>query len=650
MPNTFRPVLSFDADDDSRQTFGYLMTSQPSASDSLPQVATSTGSAVLVDALIFRQKTPSDAAPLRHATSILPTAASRVASIYEIILEICKIACELWRPDYVVAARLITVSRFISEIALDVLWERQTSLAPLFRTIPRVERRSVRLRRYFDGREIYDLDDIDPDLTTLETVPVLKIPCDHQRANDDSETSGVHDHEHGWDEDSGGQEAPDDGNSDYSSESERSDDDACEEEDCDPNQLELTDDEYETFNRYATRIRAFEHTKYGHWELDRLLIDRALMFAVLRRGPLLPRARVIRLSRRMLLPVHGDHLIDLEQPLADGHAALVVRRDVNSCHAGQLCPLARMREVTMAPDCHLELLSHLRNLPLLEKLHLIAVPRLRKSIGQCSLKTGFRTLRWLGISGTSRYEDARLILSQMSSQPLRLRVFIHQSCRKPTVSANHIPAYNLFRELRARLDPEYLEDLTVTTARCSHQESARPMFADLGAFPNVKEACVDLADSPIVDVDEVLDVLTHAWPALQRLYICNDPSPGTQYRHIRDPYLATRRYATLGGLSPLAQRCPRLRILSIPLRVDEDIPRPLERDSDHVLITRQVGIDVGKADVGAKAVEVAAFLASIFPSVQFICAWNAVAAVDERWKGVARLINQAGETPSKALE
>ncbi|TRM64647.1 hypothetical protein BD626DRAFT_583103 [Schizophyllum amplum] len=626
------------------------MASRPSASGSTPQVATLTGSAVPMDALDPLQKTPPHATALDNAIFILPTAASRVASIYEIILEICKIACELWRPDYVVAARMITVSRFISDIALDVLWERQTSLAPLFRTIPRVERRSVRLRRYFDGREIYDLDDIDPDLTTLETVPVLKIPCDHQRANDDSETSGVHDHEHGWDEDSGGQEAPDDGKSDYSSESERSDDDACEEEDCDPDQLELTDDEYETFNRYATRIRAFENTKYGHWELDRLLIDRALLFAVLRRGPLLPRARVIRLSRRMLLPVHGDHLIDLEQPLADGHAALVVRRDVNSCYAGQLCPLARMREVTMPPDRHLEVLSHLRNLPLLEKLHFIGVPRLSKSIGRRPLQIGFRTLRSLGISGTSRHEDARLILSQMSSQPLRLRAFFHHSRRKPALSTNHTPTHDLFRELRARLDLEYLEYLTVTTARCPHHESAALMFSDLSAFPNVHEVCVYLADSPTVDVDEVLDVLTRAWPALKRIYIRNDPSPGIQYRHLEDPDLATRRHATLTGLSPFAQRCPHLSVLSVPLRVGEDVPRPLEHDSAHLLMTRQVGIDVGKGDVGAKAVEVAAFLASIFPSVQFICAWNAVAAVDERWKGVARLINQAGETPSKALE
>ncbi|TRM57097.1 hypothetical protein BD626DRAFT_516415, partial [Schizophyllum amplum] len=235
----------------------------------------------------------------------------------------------------------------------------------------------------------------------------------------------------------------------------------------------------------------------------------------------------------------------------------------------------------------------------------------------------------------------------MSSQPLRLRAFLHRSCQRPSVSTDldHTPAHDLFRELRARLDPGYLEDLAVTTARCRHHESAREMFADLCAFPNVHEACVNLAGSPVVDVDEVLDVLTHAWPALRKFSLENDPFPDIEHQDFQDPYMETRRYATLAGLSPLARRCPRLRILSIPLRVDEDhIPRPLEHDTAHLSVARQVGIDVGKAVVGDKAVEVAAFLVSIFPSVQFVSACDAVATVDDGWKNVEHLINQAGET------
>ncbi|TRM55751.1 hypothetical protein BD626DRAFT_523016, partial [Schizophyllum amplum] len=214
--------------------------------------------------------------------------------------------------------------------------------------------------------------------------------------------------------------------------------------------------------------------------------------------------------------------------------------------------------------------------------------------------------------------------------PLRLRAFLHRSCQRPSVSTDldHTPAHDLFRELRARLDPGYLEDLAVTTAR----------------------SCVNLAGSPVVDVDEVLDVLTHAWPALRKFSLENDPFPDIEHQDFQDPYMETRRYATLAGLSPLARRCPRLRILSIPLRVDEDhIPRPLEHDTAHLSVARQVGIDVGKAVVGDKAVEVAAFLVSIFPSVQFVSACDAVATVDDGWKNVEHLINQAGsllETPS----
>ncbi|TRM57098.1 hypothetical protein BD626DRAFT_574917 [Schizophyllum amplum] len=535
------------------------------------------------------------------------------------------------------------VSRFVSDIALDVLWEKQTSLAPLFQTIPRVTRRVVKWRRYYEGWEFFDSDEPDSEIVQRT---VLKIPCSHQlggdegpeleNAIDDGPGDGVRDDNACVEEDSAEEESVED-ETDSGSDSDVSEDDCCLEDDCDPDDLEFTDAEYERFMHYARRIRSFDAQLRNGWFSRKIFIDNALLFAALRRGPILPRVRSIRLHKRKDLFRDGDHVFEVDRPSPDGYGEVIVH-DMQAT-LGQLCPLAHIRDVTLPPDRDLYVLADLRDLPFLETLHLTHCRRISKAASPA--RAGFRALRSLSISGTSRLDHARTILSRLSSEPLRLRAFSHRNKHDMVSAADCKSAHDLFRELRARLDLEYLEQLTVSTPRCILYEPARSLLKDLCAFPNVRVANIRLAHSPGIDVDEVLDVITSAWPSLEKIFIQNNPNESFRHALLEDPNSETRRHGSLTGLAPLALRCPRLTVVSVPLQIRSEsraIPRPLEPAVANVFATRHIGVDVGQGDVGNRVDEVAAFIASLFPSLRFISACDAGSEVIERWEEVERKV------------
>ncbi|TRM64651.1 hypothetical protein BD626DRAFT_492569 [Schizophyllum amplum] len=586
-----------------------------------------------------------------HATALAFTplsAATRVASIYEIVQEICRILIApprfYGRPYPGLLCPLTRVSRFVSDVALDVLWEKQTSLAPLFQTIPRVARRLVKWRRYYDGWEFLDSDEPDSEIVKRK---VLKIPCRHQLDDDrESEPGNAVDHD-------GAGAGIGDGVShekayacDSDSNSEASDDDRCPEDDCDPDELELTDAEYERFTHYARRIRVFDAQRREPWRSRKIFVDNALLFAALRRGPVLPRVRSIRLHKEIDLLIHGCHIVDIDTPSLVGYSALVVR-DFESFHASPLCPLTHVRDMTLPPDPELDVLAHLRHLPLLEQLHFGPVRWIYEVEDSCPPPAGFYALRSLSISGISRLEHVQIILSRMSSKPLRLRSFSHRNTRDMATSADHTSAYDLFRELRARLDVDYLEQLTVSTACCMLYEPAGLLLKDLCAFPDVRVANIRLAHSPGIDVDEVLDVITSAWPGLEKIFIRNNPNESFRYGHLDDPESGTRRHGSLAGLIPLALRCPRLAVVSVPLQIPSEslaIPRPLEFVVGDAFATRQVRVDARKGDAGDRVDEVAAFVASVFPSLLSISSCEAGSDAMKRWKEVTQKVKHPEET------
>ncbi|TRM57104.1 hypothetical protein BD626DRAFT_516434 [Schizophyllum amplum] len=615
-------------------------------------------------------QTPRRAVP-SHATALAFTpssAATRVASIYEIVREICRILIApprfyYGRPYPGLLCSLTRVSRFVSDVALDVLWEKQTSLAPLFQTIPRVARRLVKWRRYYDGWEFLDSDEPDSEIVKRK---VLKIPCRHQldydresesgnAVDDDGAGAGIGDgvsHEKACNDDIPVEGAPVEDVCDSDSNSEASDDDRCLEDDCDPDELELTDAEYERFTHYARRIRVLDAQRREPWRSRKIFVDNALLFAALRRGPILPRVRSIRLHKEMDLLIHGCHIVDIDTPSLVGYSALVVR-DFESFHASPLCPLTHVRDMTLPPDPELDVLAHLRHLPLLEQLHFGPVRWIYEVEDSCPPPAGFYALRSLSISGIPRLEHVQIILSRMSSKPLRLRSFSHRNTREMATSADHTSACDLFRELRARLDVDYLEQLTVSTACCMLHEPAGLLLKDLCAFPNVRVANIRLAHSPGIDVDEVLDVITSAWPGLEKIFIRNNPNESFRYGHLDDPESGTRRHGSLAGLVPLALRCPRLSVLSVPLRIPTEsqaIPRPLEPIAAHAFAARQVRVDVRKGDAGYRVDEVAAYVASVFPSLLSISACDAGSDVMNRWKKVEQKVKHGPEETGVMLQ
>ncbi|TRM57818.1 hypothetical protein BD626DRAFT_206372 [Schizophyllum amplum] len=101
------------------------------------------------------------------------SAASRLFAVYELIYTICKHVQipeeddEYWfvKPALPSLAR---VSRFVGSVALDVLWERQESLAPLFKVLPCLLRRR-------ELRTAWEASDEDPDEFLDETYEILSM-------------------------------------------------------------------------------------------------------------------------------------------------------------------------------------------------------------------------------------------------------------------------------------------------------------------------------------------------------------------------------------------------------------------------------------------------------------------------------------------
>ncbi|KAL1730320.1 hypothetical protein EV714DRAFT_284181 [Schizophyllum commune] len=421
---------------------------------------------------------------------------ARVVSIYEIFFEICKLV--LNNGKHADLLPLVTASRAASEVARDVLWEKQTEFGPLFRTIPRVEAKELGDCRYicepvgglvFSTRQVQRV--------------IFRLPVGTPKS--------------------------------------------------------LTDAEYTTFSNYARRIKKFlDGFAYEDWK-SADGIDPQLLGAVLERGPILPRVHTLRQCGGFKMAFTHQYvnfalLCRLQPASGDGAPAglclMQSGRKVPPRRIGTIVPLSNIRSLNVNYEHGdaFEQIASLRDLPYLDELRLINF-RARSDFDEEPARAsspGFRSLRTLVLAGSHErlplsLREVRCALRVMSSEPLRLKALAHSdpegNSRNDQGDARHC-----YAALRECVDHDSLTTLIVSTGCESGCVPVADLFADLCIFKNISRAQIHF-DAKDADADGALDLLSGAWPKLEYLTFVH-------------------KALTLAGLTPLARRCPELRALS----------------------------------------------------------------------------------------
>ncbi|TRM57099.1 hypothetical protein BD626DRAFT_412652 [Schizophyllum amplum] len=406
--------------------------------------------------------------------SVSPHAAAessgaRLASTYELFFGICKLMVDDGGLSALFA--LATACRVMSDVALDILWEKQVHLGNLFLTIPRVESSWVIRHHWvnvgggrFSPREVNKL--------------LLERPEEQRLAV-------------------------------------------------------VTEAEYARFRNYAQRIKVLED--YKDKDDAYIIIDEALVYSVLEHGPILPNAHAInfRSSEKfafedLRIVLRSDNITEPAVPSCDVWVSLVNRYDQT---LGTCASLANIRALTISPGENYEAIPHLRRLPFLEDLHLIRVCSLSFSHPPLTPQPGFRALRSLEISEADQFDYAREVVRFMSSEPLRLHTFKHLDFRIDSSywgcnTDKQLGARQYYETLRRCLDHDSLTTLHVSTGTAASVRSAY-LFANLLVFKNISTAFIYVNHGD-ADLDSALDIFTAAWPSLTLLRIVNN-RPGMNH-------------------------------------------------------------------------------------------------------------------------
>ncbi|KAI5886208.1 uncharacterized protein SCHCODRAFT_02556847 [Schizophyllum commune H4-8] len=392
----------------------------------------------------------------------------RVVSIYEIFFGICKLVLANGKPADLVP--LVTVSRAASEVARDVLWEKQTEFGPLFRTIPRVEAKEIGGCRYI----CEPVDELVFSSRRVQRVS-FELPAGTPKS--------------------------------------------------------LTDAEYATFSDYARRIKKFlDGFAYEDWKsADE--IDPQLLGAVLERGPILPRVHTLRQGGGFKMAfthhyVKATVFCRLQPASGDGAPAglcLMKRgRKGPPRRIGTIVPLSNFRSLNVFHEHGdaFEQIASLRDLQHLDELHLTnfrADSCFDEEPARAS-ESGFRSLRTLVFAGhQKRLHDARYALRAMSSEPLRLKALAYYGAEQ-IGEDDQRDAQRFHTAVRECVDHDSLTTLLVSTGRRGCVRAA-DLFADLCVFKNISRAQInfDSIDSKDADADGALDLLSGAWPKLEYL-------------------------------------------------------------------------------------------------------------------------------------
>ncbi|KAI5886209.1 uncharacterized protein SCHCODRAFT_02556849 [Schizophyllum commune H4-8] len=484
-------------------------------------------------------------------TTSTDSAGARLVSVYDIFHQKGGKAAHL--------LPLVTANRAASEVARDVLWERQWELANLLRTIPRVE--SVIKEGYY---WVY----VGRGKSSPRATPRVVLHLPAPATLTDAEYARFHDY---------------------------------------ARRIKVFDDFYD----------------YSEWNRARYIIDSSLWNAVLVRGPLLPNVYALGQRGGFKLAFDDRYLCtavtDGTEPGSASYPPSPELSLMEYNHFDDHCK----RLATIAPFANIRYLSlvheqgdpfeqivHLRQLPSLEELHLTNFEQsnLSSTSPAPAAIPGFQALRTLVIGdhrGKLSMRDARIVLRSMSSQPLRLRTFSYRDFEQ-FGEGEQLGARRLYRTMRERVDNDTLTTLSISTGSYGNIRASR-LFADLCAFKNVSRAEIYF-NHELADVDDTLDVLSAAWTKLEHLTFVN--------RGVERPFeeeFPQMTGLTMEGLVPLARRCPHLKTLTVPY-LDGEVPEPVFVPEREVLRDRRLKIEMRYGGVPDEKDDLIRFLNSVFPA------------------------------------
>ncbi|TRM64492.1 hypothetical protein BD626DRAFT_400666, partial [Schizophyllum amplum] len=474
-------------------------------------------------------------------------AANRLFDVYELLYSIFS-AIQL---DGGASALLplACVSHSVGSVALDLLWERQESLVPLFRVLPCIHS-GHECYTQMDIREgIWKSFQVSSALTYYLEGPSSTIPLG----------------------------------------------------------------QWERLLPYARRIKVLDYRPFLKHKYKDLAIDPSVLAAALRRcgdSVLLPNVHSLLLGPRMTdLRCYVVPIVRLA-PEKDGPQTaylslkrLPVPRDLVS----NICRLDALQVLAIPPSGKLDFLPALRDRRGLVELHLPEAGGLDSDDWyehDCCFRAppvtpGFHGLQTLRIPDPETLHCATRIMQNLSTEPLKL-------CELSITGWDHdcqeSEAGVLYSAIRGACDATTLIRLAIVTHRFTERapDVARKYFADLLAFPNITHAEIHFAYKN-ADVDGAFDAMTEAWPRLERLRFVNI--------HAGHDYREKYRKSSLGSLVHLGRRCPRLSSLDLELDLSIAPPPIVLAES----LERRITLNVNHSKMRGDTDAIGLFLASVFP-------------------------------------
>ncbi|TRM64640.1 hypothetical protein BD626DRAFT_568356 [Schizophyllum amplum] len=501
------------------------------------------------------------------------TAGAHVASIPELMLPIMQQLQETAGNRALVP--LTVASRFLGAIALDVLWESQSNLVPLFRVLSRVVLRdhvSIRVA----GIPATQLD-----------FKLLTVDGSKQVYDGNTKTFKM----------------------DYT----------------------LSDAEWKRLQVYASRIKDLDDSTLPD-DAGYVSIDHSLLKAALQCGPLLPNLHSLYGGDHLdhffrALSIRPEFLARADKIRHEPVASVIHICDLEQRHClGTLFPLSRVRILTLEVDPELAILPVLRELESLESLSLAGVGEEPMTASKAAPAPGFRALRTFRIGAPDDLHSAALLLRKLSTEMLRLDELSVMGWSNE--NDDQAAALDFYAAVRATCDPDYLTRLSVTTGVVDTLPASE-LFADLLVFPNIETAAIGILHED-ADVDGAVDLMTEAWPKLVEIYFVTPPVITLELEGQAQPQTGMH-CGTLQALAPLARRCPRLELVTFTALDMTEVPAPLEVAEEEQMLDRRVSLYVLETEAEDGAVERAgAFLASVFPPETLVSVQTKSKAVWDR--------------------
>ncbi|KAI5890916.1 uncharacterized protein SCHCODRAFT_02579972 [Schizophyllum commune H4-8] len=517
-------------------------------------------------------------------------AATHVASIYELV---DLIARELRGASGDRAlVPLVTVSRFVGSVALDVLWETQEDLAPLFCVLRHVV--------------ILNPDKWTIDIPTQNGPVELKtrvITSTRLLCRGPPESAKRVISTRGW------------------------------------ARMQL----------YAARIKIIDNTQTPGLVNEGALpltLDPRLARAAARYGVLLPRLHTMHIPLRLgaffyrfRLGVNSD-TGDLGSPMVSLY--LAGRR---KCIAN-LYPLTNVVSIAIAIDRQLAHLAILRGLPALETLSLHDVDCIITTT-EVAVAPGFRALKYLRIRGPWNLFKTAFLLRKLSSRPLALKgiIFYGWTDYRDRRSKEE-NACDMHAAIREVCDRDTLKRLVIPTPAVGRWD-ARKWLSDLLPFPNIDMVVVRVMSVHTkLKTQSILELMGAAWPQLTTLIFRTPPID----KHNLDAPRPLSGY--LSSLAPLATHFPRLRLAEFQDLDTTHVPQALSVDDERRISGRDLWLYLPMNTRRRNTIELINwYLASLVPlnTPLHIDAWWAIWQTKRRNVEGQYCLKEPSSPPSQGL-